>query len=91
MQCLNCDSEKFETKNTRFAPEIKGEEVEVIVPAFVCTKCETPLMDTGQMNVLRRCATDKYRKQHNLTSYRLLIMNYQKGLKFEGNEEALKY
>ncbi len=66
MKCLNCDCEKFETKNVRFNPEIKGEEVEVVVPAFVCTNCQTPLMDGEQMNVLRKAAADKYRKQHNL-------------------------
>ncbi len=66
MKCLNCDCEKFESKNIRFTPEIKGEEVEVVVPSFICTKCQTPLMDGEQMNVLRRSAADKYRKQHNL-------------------------
>lgn len=66
MKCLNCDWEKFELKNIRFNPEIKGEEVEVIVPSFVCTKCQTPLMDGEQMNVLRKSAADKYRKQHHL-------------------------
>ena len=29
-------------------------------------KCQTPLMDGEQMNVLRRSAADKYRKQYNL-------------------------
>ena len=65
MKCLNCDCEKFESKNIRFNPEIKGEEVEVVVHSFVCTKCQTPLMDGEQMNVLRRSAADKYRKQHH--------------------------
>jgi putative zinc finger/helix-turn-helix YgiT family protein len=50
----------------RFNPEIKGEEVEVVVPSFVCAKCQTPLMDGEQMNVLRRSAADQYRKKHNL-------------------------
>lgn len=66
MKCFNCECEKFATKNIRFTPEIKGEEVEVVVPSFVCTKCQTPLMDGDQMNVLRKCAADKYRKLHNL-------------------------
>ena len=66
MKCLNCDCEKFEIKNTRFTPEIRGEEVETVAPSFVCTNCQTPLMDSEQMNVLRKKAMDKYRKQHNL-------------------------
>lgn len=73
MKCLNCDCEKFESKNIRFNPEIKGEEVEVVVPSFVCTKCQTPLMDGEQMNVLRRSAADKYRKQHNLLTSEEII------------------
>lgn len=73
MKCLNCDCEKFESKNIRFNPEIKGEEVEVVVPSFVCTKCQTPLMDGEQMNVLRRSAADKYRKQHNLLTSQEII------------------
>lgn len=66
MKCLNCDCERFVTKNTRFNPEVKGEEVEVVVPALVCTHCQMPLMDGEQMNALRRAAADKYRKLHNL-------------------------
>lgn len=66
MRCLSCEGEKFESKNIRFHPEIKGEEVEVVVPSFVCTRCQTPLMDGQQMNVLRRTAADKYRTHHNL-------------------------
>lgn len=66
MKCLNCNNEKFTTKNQRFTPEIKGEEIDVVAPSLVCTKCQTPLMDTQQMNVLRRCAADKYRKKHHL-------------------------
>lgn len=58
MKCLNCDCEKFESKNIRFSPEIRGEEVEVIVPSFVCMQCQTPWMDGEQMNVLRRSAAD---------------------------------
>ena len=66
MKCLSCDGEKFERKNMRFNPEIKGEEVEVVVPCSVCVQCQTPLMDGEQMNVLRKAAADKYRKQHHL-------------------------
>jgi len=80
MKCLNCDCEKFESKNIRFNPEIKGEEVEVVVPAFVCTNCQTPLMDGEQMNMLRRSAADKYRKQHNLLTSEDII-KYRTALK----------
>jgi len=73
MKCLNCDCEEFESKNIRFNLEIKGEEVEVVVPSFVCTKCQTPLMDGEQMNMLRRSAADKYRKQHHLLTSEEII------------------
>jgi putative zinc finger/helix-turn-helix YgiT family protein len=66
MKCLECDGKGFQEKNCRFTPEIKGEEVEVVVPAMVCTKCNTPLMDDGQMSVLRRAAADAYRRAHKL-------------------------
>lgn len=56
MKCLNCDSEQFESKKIHFNPEIKGKEVEVIVPAFVCTNCQTPFMDSEQMNVFLKSA-----------------------------------
>lgn len=73
MKCLHCDNEKFEEKNLRFTPEIKGEEVEVIVPSFVCIKCQAPLMDADQMNRLRRMAADQYRKQHHLLTSQEII------------------
>ena len=73
MKCLHCDSEKFEEKNVRFTPEIKGEEVEVVVPSFVCAKCHTPLMETEQMNRLRRLAADSYRKAHGLLTSQEIV------------------
>lgn len=73
MKCPHCDCEKFESKKIRFTPEVKGEEVEVVVPAFVCTKCQSPLMDGEQMNILRRSAANKYRKQHNLLTSEEII------------------
>lgn len=73
MDCLNCENNKFEVKNTRFTPEVKGEEVEVIAPAYVCTKCQTPLMDAEQMNVLRRRAADQYRQMHHLLTSEEII------------------
>ncbi len=62
MRCLECDNNKFEVRDACFIPEIKGRKVEVIVPAYVCTQCQTPLMDGTQMNVLRRGAEEKYGK-----------------------------
>lgn len=73
MKCLNCDCEKFESRNVRFTPEVKGEEVEVIVPSFVCKQCQMPLMNNEQMNVLRKTAADKYRTQHNLLTSEEII------------------
>ena len=64
MKCLYCDSENFEKKNVRFNPEIRGEEIEVIALAFVCSKCQEPLMDAEQMNILRKTAADQYRRIH---------------------------
>lgn len=73
MKCLNCDCEKFEVQDTCFNPEIKGEEVEVVVPAFVCTNCQTPLMNGDQMNVLRKSTADQYRKLHKLLTSEEII------------------
>jgi putative zinc finger/helix-turn-helix YgiT family protein len=66
MKCLDCDGNKFEEKDCRFTPKVKGEEVEVIVPSMVCIKCHTPLMNDEQMSQLRNAAADAYRKAHNL-------------------------
>ncbi len=66
MKCINCDGDKFEEKNCRFTPVIKGEEVEVIVSAMVCTKCHQPLMNDEQMSQLRKAAADAYRKKSGL-------------------------
>jgi hypothetical protein len=65
MKCLNCDCEEFDNKNFRFNVEIKGEKVNVVTPSFVCSKCQTPLMDGEQMNELRRKAAEKYLKKQN--------------------------
>lgn len=73
MKCLNCEGKDFEEKNFRFTPEVKGVEVEVVTSTFICKKCRTPLMDTEQMNNLRRGAADKYREMNNLlTSQEIL-------------------
>ncbi len=79
MKCLQCGGDRFEEKNCRFTPEIKGEEAEVIVPAMVCAQCHTPLMNDEQMSMLRKAAADAYRKRHGLltseeiVSYRTLF------------------
>lgn len=66
MKCLQCNNTHFIEQKVRFNPEIKGETIEVIVPCMVCENCQTPLMNTEQMNVLRRASADKYRENHNL-------------------------
>jgi putative zinc finger/helix-turn-helix YgiT family protein len=66
MKCLHCNGDEFEEKNCRFTPEVKGEEVEVVAPAMVCTKCHAPLMNDEQMSQLRKTAADAYRKVHGL-------------------------
>ena len=73
MKCLNCNGNKFETKNCRFNPEIKGEEVEVIVPSMVCSHCGAPLMGDEQMSHLRKMAADAYRKKHGLLTSEEII------------------
>lgn len=73
MKCLKCNSEKFEQQRLRFTPEIKGEEVVVIVPCFVCKKCAAPFMDSEQMNALRRRAVDVYRQNHKLLTSTQII------------------
>jgi putative zinc finger/helix-turn-helix YgiT family protein len=73
MICLNCGNEKFEVKNARLKPEIKGEIVEIIAPAFVCTNCQAPLMDDTQMSIARRITADEYRKKHHLLTSEEII------------------
>lgn len=65
MKCLNCDTNQFIVQKVCFSPEIKGKILEVTVPCMVCKNCQTPLMNTEQMTVLRRAATDKYEANHN--------------------------
>lgn len=73
MKCLHCENDRFETKTMRFTPEVKGEEVEVVVASTVCTKCHAPLMNAEEMNVLRRKAADQYRKKHHLLTSEEII------------------
>lgn len=73
MKCLHCNGNKFEKKNCRFTPEIKGEEVEVVVPAMVCSHCNTPLMNDEQMSELRKTTADAYRKKNGLLTSEQII------------------
>ena len=66
MKCLQCGGDRFDKKKMRFTPEIKGEHVAVSVLTHVCTECSAPLMDSDQMNHLRRAAADQYRRMHKL-------------------------
>ena len=81
MKCIACGKDKFETKNIRFTPEVRGEEVEVVVPSFVCAHCNAPVMDSVQMSELRRKAADKYRRLHNLlTSEEIVKFRHSLGM-----------
>lgn len=65
----------------RFNPLVKGEEVDVVVPCFVCTECNSPLMNDEQMNLLRKSAADQYRKMHGLlTSHEIIEYRKQIGM-----------
>jgi putative zinc finger/helix-turn-helix YgiT family protein len=79
MKCLKCNNTHFVKQNVRFSPTVKEEAIEVIVPCHVCKKCGTPLMDTEQMNTLRRTSTDKYRELHGLLTS-LQIIRYREEL-----------
>jgi putative zinc finger/helix-turn-helix YgiT family protein len=73
MVCLSCKSSDFEIRNLRFSPKIKNETTEVIVPCFVCKNCNSSLLDTEQMNTLRRAVSDKYRGRHGLLTSKQIV------------------
>jgi putative zinc finger/helix-turn-helix YgiT family protein len=73
MKCLTCQQEKFEKKRLRFNPEIKDQQVDVVVPCYVCTSCSTPFMNTAQMNLLRRATADRYRQLNGLLTSEQII------------------
>ncbi len=73
MKCLNCNGIEFERKKLRLPTTVKNQPFEVIIPCNVCKKCKTPLMDTEQMNLLRRAASDKYREEHHLLTSQEII------------------
>ncbi len=66
MKCLKCSNDKFKIGKVQFSPEIKNQQLEVEVPCFVCKNCGATLMDSAQMNVLRRAAADRYRELNAL-------------------------
>ncbi len=66
MKCLHCNNTRFERKKIRFPVELKGETLDVLSEAFVCSKCGDSQMDTEQMNHFRKIAADTYRKGHGL-------------------------
>lgn len=81
MKCLKCDKTQFIEQKVRFTPEIKGETLEVIVPCTVCKNCQTPLMNTQQMSVLRRASVDKYKENHHLlTSSQIIAYREELGM-----------
>ena len=59
VKCLNCYGTEFEIKDHRFKPEIHGRKVNVVVPAKVCSHCNTPLMDDEQMEYLMKVTLEK--------------------------------
>lgn len=73
MKCLKCSNDEFEIKRSRFDPEIKNQVVEVEVPCFACKKCGATLMDSAQMNILRRAAADRYRELNNLLTAEQIV------------------
>ena len=81
MKCLKCNKAGFTEQNVRFTPEIKGEELEVIAPCMVCDNCQTQLMTTEQMSILRRSSADKYKENHNLlTSSQIIAYRKELGM-----------
>ena len=73
MKCLNCNATDFKNKKIRFNPVIKNEEVTVVLPAYICVKCDETLMDNEQMNALRKGAADSYRIKHRLLTSEQIV------------------
>jgi len=78
MKCLKCDKTEFTEQKVRFNPDIKGETLEVIAPCMVCDNCQSQLMTTEQMSILRRVSADKYRENHGLLTSSQVIAYRQK-------------
>lgn len=59
MNCLKCSNASFVEQQVRFSPEIKGQIIEFLLPCMVCENCETPLIDTQQMDKMLQTVKDK--------------------------------
>ena len=68
MECLYCGNTDFKEKSVQFTTKVREEEVKVVVPAFVCTKCKKPLMDSNQMDQLRKILS--FKKSHKKEAYK---------------------
>jgi formylmethanofuran dehydrogenase subunit E len=55
MICINCNAKSFKVK--RIAINVYGKDIECF--AWVCDQCLEPIMDTAQMNELRKKAGKK--------------------------------
>jgi len=77
-KCLKCGDLIFEIKNLRFNPQIKKQNVEVVVPCNVCQSCNATLMDSEQMNTLRRVAADRYREMNGLLTSKQIVAYREK-------------
>jgi len=81
MKCLKCNNDQFVEEKVRFTLSIKEEEIEVVVPCMTCAKCHSPLMNTEQMNILRKTASDKYKELHDLlTSSQIVAYREELGM-----------
>lgn len=81
MKCLECGCTRFEISNVRFTPTIKDQPLEVVIPCHVCLECHSPFMDSEQVNIMRRVASDLYRKNQNLLTSEQIIQ-YRNNLGF---------
>lgn len=79
MKCPQCNKQEFTKKTIRFTPEVKNEIVEVLSKATVCKNCEHPIMNTAQMSLLRKLATDEYRRKHALLTSSEIV-NFRESL-----------
>lgn len=64
MKCLKCNGDKFFVGKKSFYPKINGIKIFVKSPAFICYACKTSLMNTEQMNILRKKTMEKYNEGH---------------------------
>lgn len=79
MKCLKCENEEFNIEKVQFSPEIKGQKLSIKSDAYVCNNCGYKVTDTGQMNKIRKLATDKYRELSDLLTS-VQIKRYRKSL-----------